>query len=107
MVDTYYNAAGGKKQLCFTELGYLSGQEWGYVPAGYLWKPPFNLSVSEQAQFMADAVRLSKAQGKVRMIIIFNVDFTTWTDDPQAGFAIIRPGGSCPTCDSVKAAMNN
>jgi len=107
MVDTYYNAIGGKKQLCFTELGYLSGQEWGYVPAGFLWKPPYNLTVAEQAQFMADAVRISKAQGKTRLLIIFNVDFTVWTDDPQAGYAILRPNNTCPACDSVKAVMGN
>ena len=107
MVDTYYNAIGGAKKLCFTELGYLSGQEWGYVPAGFLWKPPYNLTVAEQAQFMADAVKISKAQGKTRLFIIFNVDFTVWTDDPQAGYAILRPNNTCPTCDSVKAAMGN
>jgi hypothetical protein len=107
MVDTYYNATGGRKQLCFTELGYLSGQEWGYVPAGFLWKPPFNLTVAEQAQFMADAVRLSKTQGKTRLVIIFNMDFTVWTDDPQAGYAILRPNNTCPACDSVKVVMSN
>lgn len=105
MVDTYYNAAGGKKKLCFTELGYLSGQEWGFVPGGYLWKPPYNLTVAEQAQYLADATRLSRDQGKVRLMIVFNVDFTIFTTDPQAGYAMIRPGGSCPACDSVRAVM--
>jgi len=102
MVDTYYNAAGGKKKLCFTELGYLSGQEWGTVPGGYLWKPPYNLTVAEQAQYLADAVRLSRDQGKTRLLIIFNVDLTNFDSDPQAGYAMIRPGGSCPACDSVR-----
>ena len=103
MVDTYYNAAGGKKKLCFTELGYLSGQEWGGLPGGFLWKPPYNLTVAEQAQYLADATRLSRDQGKVRLMIVFNVDFTIFADDPQAGFAMIRPGGSCPACDAVRA----
>ncbi|MBI5051828.1 MAG: LysM peptidoglycan-binding domain-containing protein [Chloroflexi bacterium] len=103
----HYNEGFGAKKLCFTELGYLSGQEWGYVPAGFLWKPPYNLTVAEQAQFMADAVKISKAQGKTRLFIIFNVDFTVWTDDPQAGYAILRPNNTCPTCDSVKTAMGN
>ncbi len=103
MVDTYWNAEGGKKKLCFTELGYLSGQEWGSLPGGFLWKPPYNLTVAEQAQYLADATRLSRDQGKVRLMIIFNVDFTVFTDDPQAGYAMIRPGGSCPACDAVRA----
>jgi LysM repeat protein len=104
MVDTYYNAAGGKKKLCFTELGYLSGQEWGTLPGGFLWKPPYNLTVAEHAQYLADAVRLSRDQGKVRLLIVFNVDLTTFTTDPQAGYAMIRPGGSCPACDSIRGA---
>jgi len=103
MVDTYWNAEGGRKKLCFTELGYLSGQEWGGLPGGFLWKPPYNLTVAEQAQYLADATRLSRDQGKVRLMIVFNVDFTVFTDDPQAGFAMIRPGGSCPACDAVRA----
>ena len=102
MVDTYYNAAGGKKKLCFTELGYLSGQEWGTLPGGFLWKPPYNLTVAEHAQYLADAVRLSRDQGKVRLLIVFNVDLTTFDTDPQAGYAMIRPGGSCPACDSIR-----
>ena len=36
-------------------------------------------------------------------MIVFNVDFTVYGDDPQAGFAIIRPGGACPACDSLHA----
>lgn len=102
MVDTYYNAAGGKKKLCFTELGYLSGQEWGTLPSGFLWKPPYNLTVAEHAQYLGDAARLSRDQGKVRFMIVFNVDLTTFGSDPQAGYAMIRPDGSCPSCDKLR-----
>ena len=35
-------------------------------------------------------------------IIIFNVDFTGWGDDPQGGYAIFRPGGGCPACDMIR-----
>jgi len=105
MVDVYYAAIGGRRPLCFTELGYLSGQEWGFVPGGFLWRPPYNLTVAEQAQFLAQAAQLSRAQGKVRMMIVFNVDFTTWTDDPQAGFAMLRPDGSCPACTTLASVM--
>jgi hypothetical protein len=24
-------------------------------------------------------------------------------DDPQAGYAIIRPGGACPACETLRA----
>lgn len=105
MVDVYWAAIGGKRPLCFTELGYLSGQEWGFVPGGFLWRAPYNLTVAEHARFLAEAAQLSRAQGKVRMMIVFNVDFTTWTDDPQAGFAMLRPDGSCPACATLANVM--
>jgi hypothetical protein len=112
MVDTYLTASGGTKPLCFTELGYLSAEEWGYLPGNFSWKPPINLTVKEQAQFLGEAAQLSKQQGKVRLLIVFNVDFTEYPPkdqaqgDPQAGYAIIRPDGSCPACQSLAAIMS-
>ncbi len=105
MVDTYYNAAGGQKKLCFTEIGYLSGEEWGSVPAAFLWKGTYNLTVAEHAQYLGQAAQLSKNQGKVRLMIVFNVDLTLWGSDPQAGYAIIRPNNTCPACDSIRAVI--
>ncbi|MEM7332598.1 MAG: SH3 domain-containing protein, partial [Chloroflexota bacterium] len=103
MVDAY--VAAGARSLCFTEIGYLSGEEWGFVPGGFLWKAPFNLTVAEHAQYLAEAVSLAANSGIVRLFIIFNVDFTTWNDDPQAGYAMIRPNGGCPACETVGNVM--
>ncbi len=103
MINAYVAAGAG--QLCFTELGYLSGEEWGFIPSGFLWKAPYNLTVAEHAQYLAEAVSLGANSGRVRMIIVFNVDFTTWGADPQAGYAMVRPNGSCPACDTIGAVM--
>ena len=104
MVDTYYNAGGGRKKLCFTELGYLSGEGYspplGEVAPGFAWAA--DTSVAEQAQWLAEAVSLAQASPKVRLMIVFNVDLTGWGSDPQGGFAIVRPGGGCPACDSLR-----
>jgi hypothetical protein len=35
------------------------------------------------------------------------VDFTVYGDDPQAGYAMIRPNGQCPACDALAAAIQN
>ena len=103
MINAYAGAGAGA--LCFTELGYLSGEEWGSLPAGFLWKAPYNLSVAEHAQYLAEAVRVGVQSGRVRMIIVFNVDFKTFGDDPQAGYAMIRPNGSCPACETLRSVM--
>ncbi|HUN22157.1 MAG TPA: hypothetical protein PK299_03380 [Anaerolineales bacterium] len=101
MVETYVGALAGTRKICFTELGYLSGQEWGSVPGHFMWKPPFNNTVAEQAQYLAEAAAIGLSDGRVRLIIVFNVDFTFWGDDPQAGYAMIRPDGSCPACVTI------
>ena len=102
MVDLYYNTFGGARQLCFTELGYLSGEGFSGLPANFAWAS--GTSVQEHAQWLREARDLSISGGKVRMMIVFNVDFTNFdpTGDPQAGYAMIRPDGSCPACTTLK-----
>lgn len=94
----------GNKKACFTELGYLSPEGLGTLPGGFAWGQ--NTSVAEQAQWLAEAAVLSAQGGKVRMMIVFNVDFETWGgSDPQAGYAVIRPDNSCPACTSLGGVM--
>jgi len=101
MVNTYFNAFGSAKKLCFTELGYLSGEGYGALPSNFGWAG--DTSVAEQAQWLSEAASLAKNGGIVRLLVVFNVDFTTFTDDPQGGYAMIRPDASCPACDSLHA----
>lgn len=88
--------------LCFSEMGYLSGDGYGALPAGFAWGA--NTSVQDQAEWLAQAVQLAAQTGKVQLIIVFNVNFTAFVDnDPQGGYAIIRPDGSCPACQALAA----
>ena len=106
MVDTYWTAIDGQRPLCFTDLGYLSGQEWGYLPQAYLWYPPYNLTTEQHARYLAEAARLSRDQGKVRLMIVFNVNLPGFEEDPMAGYSIVRPSGQCPACDALAAVIN-
>lgn len=100
MVNTYYNAFGGSRKLCFTELGYLTPEGYGPLPSAFGWAG--NTTVAQQAQWLGEAANLSKSGGLVRLMIVFNVDFKVYGDDPQAGYAIIRANGTCPGCDSLR-----
>ncbi|MEK7808617.1 MAG: hypothetical protein AAB571_06055 [Chloroflexota bacterium] len=106
MVDTYWKATSAKKPLCFTELGYLTGE--GY-PDLTKTAPTFSwaskTTVAQQAQWLAEAVTLARDSGKVKLLIVFNVDFVTYDSDPQAGYAIIRKDGLCPACDTLGKVM--
>ena len=90
------------KPLCFSELGYLSADGYGALPSGFAWGA--NTSVAEQAEWLADAVTIAGSTGNVDLIIVFNINFTQFVEgDPQGGYAIIRPDGSCPACDALAA----
>jgi hypothetical protein len=88
--------------LCFSELGYLSPEGYGPLPQGFAWAA--NTSVTEQAEWLRDAITTAAAfeQKQVALIIVWNVDFDVYTqDDPQGGYAIIRPDGTCPACQTI------
>jgi LysM repeat protein len=102
MVNLYSSVFPGKP-LCFTELGYLSPEGYGPLPAGFDWAA--NVTAQDQAVWLAEAASLSKNQGRVRLLIVWNVDSTTYGADPQAGFAIIRPNNTCNACVTLGAVM--
>jgi len=102
MVNTYWNVTGGTKPLCFTELGYLTSQGHGPLPSYFSWAQ--NVTLQQQAAWLAEAASLASQSGRVRILIVWNVDFTVYGADPQAGYAMVRPDGSCPACDTLAAA---
>ncbi|HVO41339.1 MAG TPA: SH3 domain-containing protein, partial [Aggregatilineales bacterium] len=89
----------GGKPACFTELGYLTPEGYGSLPGSFAWAS--NTTVAEQAAWLAGAAVRASRSGQVRLMIVFNVDFTYYGADPQAGYAMIRPGGGCPACDAM------
>jgi spore germination protein YaaH len=102
MIDTYWSISGGAKPICFTELGFLSSEGYGPLPDFFAWAG--NVSVAQQAAWLAEAAAISSQSGKVRLMIVWNVDFTLYSSDPQAGYAMLRPGGACPACDALAGA---
>ena len=107
-MNLYYNAFGGARKVCFTEFGYLTSE--GYAPLAsaapaFAWAS--DVTLAQQAQWLAEAAAMSINSGKVRLMIIWNVDFTNYDSDPMAGYAIIRPGDSCPACDSLGAVVGS
>jgi hypothetical protein len=109
ILDTYRAVFGGQKPVCFTEVGFLTGEGYGELPSGYTWRglPNFggiNMTLADHARFHAEAVQVARQRGDVMLQIVWNVDFTQRGDDPHAAFAIIRPDGSCPACTSLAAA---
>ncbi len=103
-MQLYYNIFGGTKQLFYTELGYASQEGVSPFPDHLWWAR--ETTNAQQAAWLAEAVQLARESGLVRGVIIWNVDFLRYFDDPQDGFAIIRPGGICPACNALHTVMN-
>lgn len=104
MLDLYSNTFGGARKVCWTELGYLSPDGLGQLPANFAWAQ--NTTVAQHAEWLGRAVSLSRSSGRVRLMIIWNVNFSgIQGGDPMGGYAIVRPDGSCPACATLAAAM--
>jgi hypothetical protein len=104
MLARGYTPFGGKP-VCFTELGYLTPEGFSTpLPGNFSWAA--NTSVAEHASWLAEAATLASQSGRVRLMIVFNVDFPSFVEsDPMGGYAMFRPGGACPACDSLGAVM--
>lgn len=99
MMNTYRAAFNNSRPLCFTEMGYLTPDSYPPLPGGFAWAS--DVTLAQQASWLDQAVSIAANTGYVRVFIIWNIDFTRYDSDPQAGFAIIRPGGGCPACEAL------
>jgi hypothetical protein len=104
MLQRGYGPFGGKP-VCFTELGYLSGEDLGRpIPGGFAWAG--NTTVAQHANWLAQAVSQAAQSGRVRLLIVWNVDFPDMGGaDPMGGYAMLRRDGTCPACDQLGTVM--
>jgi hypothetical protein len=102
MLNVYWDITGGQRPICFTELGYLTPE--GFPPLDPFFGWAGDNTLAEQASWLARAAALSSQSGKVRLMIVWNVDFSNYGSDPMAGYAMIRPGGGCPACQAMAAS---
>ncbi len=102
-VEMYHQKFAQSEPICITELGYLSGEGLtGGLPPAFSWAE--GTTVADQATWLAEAAQIGADSGWIRLMIVWNVNFNAQGDDPQAGYAIIRPDGSCPACVSLATA---
>jgi hypothetical protein len=115
LVDTYWAIVNPpdtvpeqQVPLCFTEVGYLTDD--GFDDSIEQRAPNFswaaNNSLFEQGEWLEDTVLRSCRERQTLLVIVWNVNFTgDLGQDPQAGYAIIRPDDSCPSCERLANAI--
>lgn len=101
-IEVVNSIVAGRKPLCFTELGYVTPEGYPPLPGFFAWGQ--NTTVAQQAAWLAQAAAYLSQRGNVRMMIVWNIDFRQYASDPQGGYAIIRPDGSCPACNALAGA---
>jgi len=105
-VEVYYNGMDEALPVCLTEFGYLTADGHADpLPAGFEWGA--SNTIDEQAAWLAEGVNIAQDLGYVPLVIIWNIDFTQWEPDPQMGFSILRPDGTCPACATLNAALSD
>mgnify|MGYP002622646450 CR=1 FL=1 len=105
-LNLYRNTFNGTRDLCLTEFGYLTAEGFNGLPPGFSWAA--GTSLNEHATWLAEATQIAANSNYIRLAIVFNLDFIKYEPDgdPQAGYAIIRPDGSCPACPLLGDVMN-
>ncbi|GAB4408572.1 MAG: hypothetical protein Kow00106_01820 [Anaerolineae bacterium] len=100
VIERAREAFGDAEPLCFTRLGYLSAEGMPALPADYAWAQ--NTSAGQQARWLMDAVGLGMGNPQIRLMILWSLDSSAFAEgSPEAGYALIRPDGSCPACEAL------
>jgi hypothetical protein len=103
--EEYYQAFQSTKALFYTEMGYASQE--GVPPFHAMFSWASGTTNAQQAAWLTEAAQLSTSTGMVHYIMIWNVDFPRFGNDPQDGYAIIRPDDSCPSCEALHSLLGS
>jgi len=103
--ELYFNTFQGTRQLFYTEMGYASQEGVPTFSDQFAWAR--GITNAQQAAWLAEAVSLGSSTGMVKSIVVWNIDFVRYGTDPQDGFAIIRPGGGCPACETLHNVLGS
>lgn len=100
--DLYAAALG--RPVCFARYGIFSPEGFGPPPESAGWAE--QISTAEQAEWLEDAVRRAAGGNHIRLMVVWNVDYLGWAgQSPNAGYAILRPDGTCPACATLGEVM--
>ncbi|MBN1878045.1 MAG: peptidoglycan DD-metalloendopeptidase family protein [Anaerolineae bacterium] len=101
--ELYFELFSKERQLFFTEMGYASQEGVALFSDTFAWAR--NTTNAQQADWLTGAINLARHSQAVYAIMVWNVDFVRYGYDPQDGYAIIRPDGSCPACEKLHNAL--
>lgn len=86
--------------FCVTGFGYLTPEGLDH-PLSRPFQWANNTTVEQQAEWLASGIQTMAQLSSIRiqMVIVYHVNDITHPD--SAGFAILRPDGTCPACNAI------
>lgn len=93
VASSYFNAFDQLKPICMTEFGYGLPVQ-GQAPKGFEWI--MRHTVEGQVGTFKRSFAWAKLSGYVRLVIVWNLDYWGPPSDPNAPYALIRPGWESP-----------
>lgn len=117
MIEVSTKAFRNAKPVCLTGVGYVSKEGvLDTLPGGWSWGN--NITVADQATWLAQAVVVARRSRNVRLMVIANWDLRGYISDadsapnplpnsPMDGslYSIVRPNGSCLACLGLRGVL--
>jgi hypothetical protein len=86
-----------------TEFGYGLPVQ-GQAPGGFEWI--MHHTAMEQISTLTQGLSWAIASGFVRLVIVWNLDYWGQSSDPNAPYALIRPGWESPAIAAIAQLSN-
>lgn len=91
------------KPLCLVEVGYLVGQPIAELPEDFAWSA--RTTVQNQAEWLARATILARQTGRIRLMVVWNIDAMTFSaNNPASTYTIIQ-NEQCLSCITLGTVM--
>jgi hypothetical protein len=100
----YFEWFDRAKPVCVTEFGYGLPVQ-GQAPKGFEWM--MRHTPAEQISTFVDGFAWAKSSGFVRLVIVWNLDYSGSPSDPNAPYALIGPGWESPALARIAQLLNN
>jgi hypothetical protein len=104
VASRYFVAAARSKPLCLTENGVAIPVD-GQAPAGFEWA--MGHTAEQQAATLTRGIEWARRSGYVQLVILWNLNFDGPPTDPNAPYALVRPGWTSPAVAAIKAALSS
>lgn len=99
-----WDAFGGKRQVCYTRLGYPAPAGYTYLPETFAWAQ--EITPEQAGQSLANALTVLRGDSRVRLAMVWLVEAPSLDTPTERGvYSLLRPDSTCPACALITAVF--